>query len=129
MRPLFLITLLFYFTPVFAVDDIRLYTINWSSHFTEKQQNESHNGIGIEYKVKSGHFLGAGRYINSLGNKSNLLSYTIENDLYRDIDYSCTAGYVTGYQEINIMAGCGVVYGFTRLMITPRAVVLGFVID
>ena len=82
-----------------ATAEFRIATLNKSWHYSESKpisHNETHNGIGIEFAVTEGLYLGVLRYENSLYQRSTMINLTAEYP-YKDIVWGPMSALADGY--------------------------------
>ena len=111
MRWIILILLL----PAPALADFTISTINWSEHFSKDTYNETHYGLMFEYDSKT-----VDQYINSEGNRSNLVGIRESWAQPRGVDIGFVVALVDGYERANILP-------FAAISVRYEHLQLGFI--
>jgi len=111
----------------------RIITMNKSYHYDQsKGYNETHNGIGVEYKNKKDQVFGIATFQNSYNDTSTLLSFAQENRITDHWYHGIALGVASGYKQhtssgFQYIGGWRFRYRFIRLDITPIFISLGTV--
>lgn len=120
---------------------LRLTTLNNSKHFDQdKPYNESHNGLGLEYKITDTLYIGAMHYTNSEYNSSRAIFLVKEKPLSKRFAWGPFAGIANGYKEkkgehdVEGIAGIAIritlIKNFhIRILFTPILISEGLLVD
>ena len=114
----------------------RLVTLNNSVHYQDNDFNESHNGIGFEFKANDW-WIGYLKYKNSLGSKSRMITFGQEWKITDKWYWGAKMGFADGYDPFTPLAAIGGVtirYNFfgplsVYTFITPILTADGLVLD
>ena len=122
---LILVVVIFFYQQSEATD-YRISTLNNSWHFDDRDYNEQHDGLGLEYQFTPGYWVGALMYNNSYNDQSVLLAVNREYE-FNGAHIGWLAGAASGYDGYQVGAGITIRYKYIRLIVMPSVAAIGFV--
>lgn len=127
MKTLFFTFLLLFTVPAYA--DFTVSTISFSHHFDDKEYNQTHNGLCLEWNDAL-----ICHYLNSFNQKTLLLGWEHAAWIsWRRIDFGTTIGYLDGYDDQKLWGSVDMHFWYVKLSFAPgelanapNVLVLGF---